>query len=482
MADLAKSEVQKLIPKLSELQLLEVCDGLGLKLTKAKDDRKKALRYLLERYLSSEEVEDSNDEGLAIYTKLATDLKDLIQADEEDDKGDPKKSLDPSLQAKLNTLKMTVAGLGGGSGSESSAFDITSIKTEDKMSDGDTEGLSGLTSKLKVFNKDFKIQGGTIGGENQLDYGNVCFQMRDGLTTGYSEKQVISGVVRATKPGSELRRYFHGEKGRNLSFEDFKIFLRTHYRVRESSKIMDEMVACVQGVQQPLHNYVMLMFAYRDEILDATKGEDEPLGDALVKRRCHDSLLSGLRKPAIRLEMQALLQRNLPDPQLLAEVNLVMSRDEDNERKLGKSIAKAEVKAMEAESAARRKADERQEAMERNIDKLTAHVLRLEGMLKGKPSFSEVKHKADTSSDETVAALIAQVQHLEAQLQGFESDIDKEVERRLTKKDGFDGILKRKFVRFNACVECDKARKRCTHCRDCGKPGHKAGDTACEKN
>ena len=30
MADLAKSEVQKLIPKLSELQLLEVCDGLGL--------------------------------------------------------------------------------------------------------------------------------------------------------------------------------------------------------------------------------------------------------------------------------------------------------------------------------------------------------------------------------------------------------------------------------------------------------------------
>ena len=149
---------------------------------------------------------------------------------------------------------------------------------------------------------------------------------------------------------------------------------------------------------------------------------------------------------------------------------------------MGKSIAKAEAKAMEAESLARRKADERQEAMERNIDKLTAHVLRLEGMLNGKSSLSDVKYKANTSSDETVAALMAQVQHLEAQLQGFESDIDKEVERRLAKKDGFDGVTKRKFVRFNACFECDKAKKRCTHCRECGKPGHKAGDTTCEKN
>ena len=274
MADLAKSEVQKLIPKLSELQLLELCDGLGLKLKKAKDDRKKALKYLLERYLSSEEVEDSDDEGLAIYLKLAADMKDLLQADEEEEEmGDPQKSLDPSFQAKLNTRKKAVAGLGGSSGSETSAFDIASIKTENKVSDTDIEGLSGLTSKLKVFNKDFKIQGGTIGGENQLDYGNVCFQMRDGLNSGYSEKQVIFGVVKATKAGSELRRYFHGEGGRNLSYEDFKIILRTHYRVRESSKIMDEMVAYVQGVSQPLHNYVMLMFAYRDEILDATKGK-----------------------------------------------------------------------------------------------------------------------------------------------------------------------------------------------------------------
>ena len=151
MADLAKDEVQRLIPKLSELQLLEVCDGLGLKLSKPKDDRKKALKFLLERYLSSEDVEESSDGGLAIYQKLATDLKDLIKADDEEDEGGQTGlKLDPSLQAKLNNLKMSAVGLGGGSGGEHSSVDMSSIKVENKTIDTDGEGLAGF-SKFSVL-------------------------------------------------------------------------------------------------------------------------------------------------------------------------------------------------------------------------------------------------------------------------------------------------------------------------------------------
>ena len=103
------------------------------------------------------------------------------------------------------------------------------------------ESNSFVTEQCHKFklNKDFKIQGGTIGGENQLDYGNLCFQIRDGLNSDYSEKEVMHGVIKAAKPGSELRRYL--ERARNLTFEDFRIVLRMHYRVRESSKIMDDM-------------------------------------------------------------------------------------------------------------------------------------------------------------------------------------------------------------------------------------------------
>ena len=54
MAEAAKAEVLQLLPMLSELQLLEVCDGLGLKLDKAKKDRKMGFQNLLMRQLASE--------------------------------------------------------------------------------------------------------------------------------------------------------------------------------------------------------------------------------------------------------------------------------------------------------------------------------------------------------------------------------------------------------------------------------------------
>ena len=40
VASVAKEEVLRLIPKMSELQLLEICDNEGLQLTKIKKDRK----------------------------------------------------------------------------------------------------------------------------------------------------------------------------------------------------------------------------------------------------------------------------------------------------------------------------------------------------------------------------------------------------------------------------------------------------------
>ena len=75
MAEAAKSEVLQLVPKLSELQLLEITDNLSLKLTdKPKSDRKKALRNLLKRHIESSELEDSEDEGLAVFQKLLSTI------------------------------------------------------------------------------------------------------------------------------------------------------------------------------------------------------------------------------------------------------------------------------------------------------------------------------------------------------------------------------------------------------------------------
>ena len=127
--------------------------------------------------------------------------------------------------------------------------------------------------------------------------------MKEGIEIGYGEKEVMAGVVRAAKPGSELRKYLvkHRHRHPNMTYSDFKDTLREFYNVRESQRIMDEMKEMVQGPQQPLIKYVMALCAMRDEVLEVMQGEEHQIGEPLVRKRFVQSLLSGVQKPTIRL-------------------------------------------------------------------------------------------------------------------------------------------------------------------------------------
>ena len=313
--------------------------------------------------------------------------------------------------------------------------------------------------------KDFKLQGGTIGGDNQLDYGDVLFQMRDGLSS-YSQEEVMRGVIKSVKPGCELRRFF--ERAKKMTIADFKSILRTHYRVRESSKIMDEMVANIQELDQPLHKYVMKMMAYREEILEVTIGEECPLGEPLVKRRYTDAVLSGLRKPILRLEVQAILSRNLSDPTTLDEVEKVMTRDEENERKLGVSVKKAEAKALEVDMAARKKEAERADAVERRLEKLAKQVENLEALLKGNLTQVQAPKSQQEATDARIASLLATVESLQSQLQ---------MKNAAAKQTGGRGGGRRQRYQ---CPTCKVSGSMCFHCRTCGDVGHYGAN--CPKN
>ena len=497
MAEAAKSEVLQLVPKLSELQLLEITDNLSLKLTdKPKSDRKKALRNLLKRHIESSELEDSEDEGLAVFQKLLTDIKELIKDEvDEDDKG----KVVTEAKLKLDQLRETLKSDNPGEKSESSKSKFSGEESSSKSV------ISQDYQKLKV-QRDFRIKNGTIGGENQLDYGNLCFQIKEGLASGYSEKEIISAVLKATKPGTELQIYLI--RARDLTFEDFKVTLREYYKVRESHKIMDEMVATVQKPKQPLLKYVMKMCALRDEILDVMQGEECPQDSRLVQRRFVESLLSGIREPTIRLEMQSVLKQNVSDTLLFKEVNQIMTRVEENEKKLeleGKAIG---VKAVEVQEGGKKgqrsKEDERRDS---ELAALTAQVQKLEALVRSthvpppsNPNPSPAVSTKEAMDQNKIDMLIAQVYQLQTEVQQY---------RNFSKNpflaggsagvgsgggaglgtgggagggavngggQGFGGVNTgpRKFsFGFHKCDDCVIAKTQCNHCRKCGKEGHK---------
>ena len=547
MAKVVKNELLQLVPKLSELHLLDLCESENLQLTKTKKDRKSALGNLLIRHVTSEEVEDTDDEGLAVFQRLLDQMKDMLKDDDDEvakqmklaeDEEAKAKMLELDMEEKLNALKSTVndleSGLGGSSdqaggglgglafGKSSgvnfeallekivsdqvskSLYPSTAGKSGSKLFGG---GLSGFRSgglagnqtldeedsleeerererererakatttttttefhKLKL--REFKISNGTVGVEGSLDYSDLLMQMKEGLSSGYSEQEVMSGVIRATKPGTELRKYL--VRHQSMTYDDFKQTLRSFYNVRESQTIMDEMRDMVQGEDQPLLKYVMGMCALRDEVYEVSLSEDCPPGDALVKKRFVDSCLSGLRIPTVRLEMQALLKQDLSDPKLFEEVNQIMKRVKDNEMKVGGEVKSAEVKSMNVggKKQAKKQDDGWREETASKLDALATQVSKLEAVI-SKVAVGDVPSSKMSNSEmeAKMASLLGTVQHLAVQMQEYQQGGDSQ---------RYGGSSKFKFKK---CDDCERDRKFCKHCRKCKQEGHKFAD--CPEN
>ena len=699
MASVAKEEVLRLIPKMSELQLLEICDNEGLQLTKSKRDRKSALGNMLRRHVLSEDVEDLDDEGLALFEKLSALMTELLGEDlKENDDGDAAKqelirqqrlllqqqqeherikseyeakhqvmemelesafqtlksaaqqfesdpghsqpqsqtvdkagsSQDASVETALSRLaggksevdfeslverivtkRLNESGLlneaisGGGiqsfsaggtqavssggvqlstsggvvysyplsvcsSGSsggiesstsssgvqssrssggvqsstpscgvQSSMFNggvqslvssnvfqpamtnggvqlptSTNVVQSSRFNDGihsstpgggvqvpgvvtgvvpgdlvnvaaagsDRQVPKGTTAsttttttglhRLRV--REFKIANGSIGVEGSLDYADLIMQMKEGLSLGYDHREVMSGVIRGIKPGSELRKYFV-RKG-EMSYEDFKQTLREFYDVRESEAIMDEMKDMKQGENQDLVKYVMSMCALRDEALEVAATEECPPGAARIVKRFIDCTLSGLQKPTVRLEMQGVLNLKLPDPTLFKEVRELDKRVKENERKVGVETQSVNVKAVEVKKQSNSKCleDKWKQETAGKLEQLTTQVAKLEALIRSTNAMKSTNatgavHSTDAvmmsndPMDAKFAVLLGQVEHLTAQLQAH----------------GGGGSSGGKY-KFRKCDECEQAKKFCRHCRKCKQEGHK--ESECPEN
>ena len=66
-----------------------------------------------------------------------------------------------------------------------------------------------------IFCRDFKLQGvvGDPGQKEKLAYQALISQIEAGLTKGYSDKGVVSAVVRAVQPRLQLRSYLETMAG-----------------------------------------------------------------------------------------------------------------------------------------------------------------------------------------------------------------------------------------------------------------------------
>ena len=117
-----KEKVEGMIKQLDELQLMQVVTSLGLTVKDTKKSKKEAMQSVVKRHLSSEEIEDSQDEGLAVFQKLEGELQAIL-ADSLEDADDKtqieilKKTVDELLRRdKGKSIKSENGSSGSGGG------------------------------------------------------------------------------------------------------------------------------------------------------------------------------------------------------------------------------------------------------------------------------------------------------------------------------------------------------------------------------
>ena len=95
---------------------------------------------------------------------------------------------------------------------------------------GDAKSTEVKTEVVRRLT-DFKVNGVVGNGPGQLDYSSLMYRIRDGKAKGYKPAEIISGVVEAMKPDSELLKLF--ESIPDMSEEKIHQLLKGHLQDTE---------------------------------------------------------------------------------------------------------------------------------------------------------------------------------------------------------------------------------------------------------
>ena len=461
MVDVERDAVIAHLRLISLTQVGEICTALNLTIPETKKTSKRAMVNAVLRYLSSEEVEDADDEGLEIFQNMLRQLKEMVGEDgvkDEEENNQNAPIVDPTSAGSSNSKVLLSSIQKKESVPNKPPVPVKpeiTKKAQIQQIQQDSVTTAVDVRKLKI--RDFKINNGAVGKDKScIKWGSLCFQMNQGLIQGYSERDIMLGVISAMKEGSSEKTFFQlTMDDTDVTHETFIGMLRSLYNVEDSEKLMDDMKAYVQGPSTLLKTYVMEMCSFRRRILTAIKHEECPssLTEAVVRKKFIHLLLVGLRDPTTRLELKAVLNadQDISDPDLMAVVNEITACGEESELKHGKS--QASVKAVEVNEK--------------------DHCTLEEGKI-----FAELSKLNVTMAQQQVQFQQQQktIENLQRQLNNNSNNKDNS-----NGGGGNNGAGKNKRRKFMCkCAKCLQEGVYCNHCAKCGEEGHK--QASCPKN
>ena len=274
--------------------LNQLCTEYNIVIPAAKVGKHQEILKLLLRYVTGEELENTDDQGAAVYLKLFNDLDMALG------KGTPKS--EPSV-------------------------------------DGGVVGAGSSTISYHKL-RELKITGSIDGGkEGTLSYTSLSCQLKQAEVAGCSTAEVIAAVIKAIPTGRSFRTLLESKPG--LEQEDFMKLLRSHYKEKDSAAVLQLLLNCYQEPGQDAHEFCCMAMSLRDRVMVLSEEEGNPEDEEVLTKRLYHTIFTGLKQNSIRMELHNVIKNaNLTDVDFLERVSMAEANETE---RLEKVKMKAEI-------------------------------------------------------------------------------------------------------------------------------------------
>jgi hypothetical protein len=147
--------------------------------------------------------------------------------------------------------------------------------------------LLGLNLGLQatILHRDFKIQGtiGEVGQKDKLGYQSLMLQVEIGLGKGYTDKEIVTAVIRAVQPGLQLRSYL--ESVDDLTLARLRKILRFHFHEKNATESYQALTNIAQQPNEDSEAFLMRALTIGQKILFASKESGSEIDTELTVLR-----------------------------------------------------------------------------------------------------------------------------------------------------------------------------------------------------
>jgi hypothetical protein len=213
---------------------------------------------------------------------------------------------------------------------------------------GGGSGENSSSSTLTYHKlREFKISGTINAGKpGTLSYTSLSCQIKQAEHAKYPFPEIIAAVIKALPAGASFRDLL--ESKNKLGKVEFVKLLRSHFKEKDSSSVLQELLNCYQKPGQDAHAFCCHAMSLRDRIQVMSEEEGAPWDSAQLRSRFYHAVFTGLKQNSIRMELQHILKEGvMGDADFLSEVSLAEANETERLNKVkSKEGGKADLNSL----------------------------------------------------------------------------------------------------------------------------------------